>query len=111
MKKTKGEKIFQVINVIFLILFSVAMLYPYLNQLAMSLNEGADTAKGGITIFPRVFTFMNYKTVFNNKNLINAAVISVLNSVLSTLFGILVCYSAAYAMTRKSMPYKKKITL
>ena len=110
MRKTKGEKIFLVINVVFLILFSVVMLYPYLNQLAMSFNEGADTAKGGITIFPREFTLMNYRTVFKNKNLINAAFISVSKTVLHTLLGVLVCYSAAYAMTRRDMPYKKKIT-
>lgn len=111
MKKNKLEKIFSAINIILLILISVIMIYPYLNQLAMSLNDGMDTAKGGITIFPRAFTWNNYATVFKNKNMVSAVRISVLKTVIHTVLGLIVCYSAAYALTRKNMPYKKQITL
>ena len=66
MKVSLGERIFGVINIIFMLLFAVVMLYPYLNQLAVSLNDGMDSALGGITIFPRVFTLENYKSVLIN---------------------------------------------
>ena len=44
-----------------MLLLCFAMLYPYLNQLAISLNEGMDTSFGGITIFPRKWTWANYR--------------------------------------------------
>ena len=66
MKVSLGVRIFGVINIIFMLLFAVVMLYPYLNQLAVSLNDGMDSALGGITIFPRVFTLENYKSVLIN---------------------------------------------
>ena len=63
MKRTKGENIFNVFNIIIMLLMCVVMIYPYLNQLAISFNEGMDTALGGITIFPRKFTWQNYGVV------------------------------------------------
>ena len=56
MKRSKGEIVFQIGNAIFMLLLCAIMVYPYLNSLALSLNDGADAALGGITIFPRKFS-------------------------------------------------------
>ena len=42
-------------------LIIVVTVYPFLNVLAVSLNDAADTVKGGIYIWPRKFTFANYQ--------------------------------------------------
>ena len=111
MRRTRGEKIFNIFNIIFMILLCVIMLYPYINQVAISFNDGMDSMRGGITIFPRVFTTSNYKAVFSNADFLSSAIISVVRVVLYTLLSLLVVYSCAYGITRKGLPFRKFITL
>lgn len=111
MKRTKGENIFNVFNIIFMILMCVIMIYPYINQVAISFNEGMDTALGGITIFPRKFTWQNYGVVFSNSDFFQAAFISVSRVILQVVLSIAVTFSAAYGLTRKQLSYKRAITL
>lgn len=111
MKETKGEKIFRVVNVFLMLLLCVITIYPYLNQVAISFNDGLDAMMGGITIFPRKFTLANYKAVFASKSVINGAYISVTKTVLSTLLGLVVLFTSAYGITRSNLPYKRGLTL
>ena len=57
MKKTKTDKITDIIIILVLLILCATFLYPYINQLAISLNEGSDSARGGIYLIPRKFTF------------------------------------------------------
>jgi len=111
MKRTRGEKIFQVVNIFIMLLVCVIMLYPYLNQVAISFNEGMDAMLGGITVLPRKFTLANYAAVFNNKSMLNGAWISVSKTVIHTVLGLTVLFMSAYGITRSKLPYRKGITL
>lgn len=110
MKKSAASKIFDIFNIIFITLLCIIMLYPYLNQLAISFNEGYDTAFGGITIYPRKFTLINYKTIFNNKSIPQATLISVSITVLKVVISLIVTFAAAYALTRKNLKGRSAIT-
>ena len=111
MKHTRGEKIFQVVNIFLMLLLCAIMLYPCLNQIAISFNEGMDAMRGGITIFPRKFTLANYEAVFKNRSMINGAYISVSKTVIHTLLSMAVLFMSAYGITRSNLPYKRGITL
>lgn len=111
MKKTKGEIAFSIFNTIFILILCAVTVYPYLNQLAVSFNDGADTMKGGITIFPREFTLDNFKTVFRNPSVASAALISVSTVILHTVLSMIVTFSAAYGLSRSGLPYKHKLNL
>ena len=111
MKQTIGEKIFNVFNIIIMILLCGITLYPYLNQLAVALNEGMDTMAGGITIFPRKFTLANFEAVITNDNFLVAAWISVSKVLLNLVFSLAVTFCAAFALTRKGLPAKRGFTL
>lgn len=102
-KESLSRKIFVVANILFMIALMVIMVFPYINVLAKSLNDGADTARGGITIFPRVFTWENYETVVRDKGFPRAALISVLNTVLGTILALVVQFMAAYAFLQKDL--------
>ena len=80
-----SDKIFTIINTLFLIAFVVITLYPVLNTLAISLNDGIDSLRGGIYLIPRKWTLQNYKTVIHKNNLINGAVVSVARTIIGTL--------------------------
>ena len=111
MKMSKSEKVFNICNILLMLLICVITLYPYLNQLAVSLNEGMDSMRGGITIFPRKFTWDNYSAVLKSADFLGALIISVLRVLLSTAVSVIVVYACAYGLTRKNVPYKRGITL
>ena len=111
MRQTIGEKIFNIFNMILMVALCIIMVYPYINQLAIALNEGRDTMLGGITVFPRKFTMVNFTAVLSNPDFLNAAVISVSKVALNTILSVAVTYLAAFSLTRKGLPFKRGITL
>lgn len=87
-KKTVSGTVFDVINVIFFFLFTVLMIYPFINILAISFNDGIDAARGGIYLWPRMFTTSNYEYVFSNRDLLRGTGVSVLRVVVGTVTGV-----------------------
>lgn len=110
MRKSTSYKIFTVFNTIFMCLLCAIMIYPYLNQLAIALNESADTAIGGIYLLPRKVTFQNFRTILSNARVGKAALISVLKTVINTVLALSVTFSAAYALSRKKLKGRAIIT-
>lgn len=110
MKTSKSYRVFSVINALLIIILCFLTLYPYLNQLAISFNQGMDTSMGGITVYPRQFTLDNYKAIFQDSKIYSASVVSVARTVLSVVLSLLVTFAAAYALTRKDLVGRKTIT-
>jgi putative aldouronate transport system permease protein len=87
-KQTKSGAIFDVVNHILLLLFLCLMLYPFINIIAISFNDGSDALRGGVYLWPRVFTTANYAFVLKNDTLFKGALVSVLRSVVGTTTGV-----------------------
>ena len=62
-KTSAWDKVFVVCNTLFMVAFVIITLYPVLNTLAISFNDGTDALRGGIYLFPRKWTLKNYITV------------------------------------------------
>lgn len=110
-KEPISRKIFNVFNILFMCALVVVMVFPYLNILAKALNNGEDTAMGGITIFPREFTWENFKTVITDSAFPLAAFVSVLRTLAGTLIALVVQFLAAYAFTHKDFYGKNGILM
>ena len=93
-----------------MVLFVVITIYPILNTLALSLNDGIDAVRGGIHIIPRKFSLNNYRSVFAMKNLTTGLFISVSRTVLGTLIGLFVNAILAFIVSRKRFLLKKSLT-
>ena len=89
-KSSRESKIFTIINVIFMISFVIVTLYPVLNTVAISFNDGIDAVRGGIYLWPRKFAIKNYQTVLAMENLITGAKITVARTVLGTASALIV---------------------
>ncbi len=110
-KTSFGDKIFTVCNVLFMIAFVVITLYPVLNTLAISLNDGTDALRGGIYLFPRKFTMKNYITVLEKDNLVTGAYITVARTVVGTVFSLVTNAVLAYIVSRKRFLFKQQLSL
>lgn len=96
-----GSKIFDFINYTLLILICVVTLYPFINTIAISFNDSYDSLRGGITVWPRMFTLHNYNTILRNKDIYSSTIISVLRTVIGCVTSTAACFMAAYAISRK----------
>lgn len=110
-KKSTGERVFGVFNIIFLILLAVITLYPLYYIIIYSLNEGVDSLKGGIYLWPRIGTLFNYEYVLSNGVIQNAYFITVARTILGTLLGLIVTGLTAYGLSFKELPYRNKIVI
>jgi putative aldouronate transport system permease protein len=104
-----GDITFQLCNGVLLLLLGVVTLYPFLNLLAISLNDSMDTMRGGIYLLPREFTWSNYETIFQNPRLITGTFISISRTVLGTVLSIVATTMVAYALSRREFVLRKII--
>ncbi|WP_246240917.1 carbohydrate ABC transporter permease [Anaerocolumna sedimenticola] len=111
-KRWKPEKIiFTILNSGILLLLSAFMIYPLLNTLAISFNDGLDAIKGGITIWPRMFSLKNYDIVFHMYTIYDAFFTSVTKTIVIVLTNILFTSMLAYALSRNEFFLRKPITI
>lgn len=110
-RATKGDIVFYIFNTIIMLTVVLVTLYPFINTLAVSFNNGQDSIRGGITIYPRVFTTQNYISIFSTGTLFAAFLVSVARTVLSTGLNIVLTVMLAYTLSRREFVLRKFITV
>ncbi|WP_219836899.1 carbohydrate ABC transporter permease [Paenibacillus sp. R14(2021)] len=106
-KRAAGDYVFQALNYGLLLLLGIGTLFPFVNLLAISLNDAADTLKGTIYVWPRVPTLDNFATIFANDGLAAAALRSVVRTVAGTVLGVVCTAMLAYTLSRKEFFLRK----
>ncbi len=102
--------VFNTLNSIFMIILCIVMVYPMLNTLATSFNDGLDTVRGGIYLWPRIFTLQNYRVVLKMDTIYNAFIISVLKTIVIVITNLFFTSMLAYTLSRKEYIFRKPIT-
>lgn len=105
------DRLFVICNTIFMILFVVITLYPVLNTVAVSFNDGVDAVRGGIHLIPRKFTFKNYASVLHKQNILTGAYVTVLRTIVGTLLALVANALLAYIISRKRFLFKSQLSL
>ncbi|MGO2696679.1 carbohydrate ABC transporter permease [Bavariicoccus seileri] len=100
---SKDEKVFNVINVIFMVFFVSIIALPLWNIIALSFNDATDAIRGGIYFWPRKFSLESYLTVFEDSAIYSAFVISVLKTVIGVCLHTFVTAIVAYGISRKDL--------
>ncbi len=100
---------FPMFNAFILILMMIVTIYPVLNTLAVSFNEGTDAVRGGIGILPRKFSMINYDTILDERT-VRAAWVSVSKTVIITVLNLFWTGMLAYTLSRREYVLRKFIT-
>ena len=110
-RKIKQDWVFPLVNTVFLILLMFITLYPVINTVAYSFNEGTDALRGNIGLLPRKFSLDSYKSILSDAAVYRAAWISASKTVLITLLNLFWTSMLAYALSRKEFVLRKFITV
>lgn len=108
-KETVWTRVFDVCNIVFMVLFSFCILYPFWNQLVLSLNEGKDAVLGGIYFWPRKFTLANYAILFRDSNLIKGVGISLLRVGVGVVVPLFCTGLMSYVVTRPEFKLRNTV--
>ena len=112
--KRNGKRrdiVFPIVNTVVLCLLMFITLYPVLNTVAYSFNDGMDAVRGGIGIWPRVFSTSAYKELLQDGAVYQAFWISLSKTVITTVLNLFFTSMLAYALSRKEYVLRKFITV
>ena len=101
---------FPIFNVVILIILMAVTLYPVLNTLAISFNEGTDALRGGIGILPRKFSTVSYDNILSKDEIFDAAWVSASKTVIITFLNLLLTGMLSFALSRREYVLRKLIT-
>ncbi|MEN6315710.1 MAG: carbohydrate ABC transporter permease [Clostridiaceae bacterium] len=106
MKKTFGESTFDILNIIALSILGIITFYPFYYIFIYSISN-PDLAAGGLTIYPKGITILNYLTIFKIQGIFHAAFISAARTVTGTVLTLTGCSLVAYGLSKNKLPLRK----
>jgi putative aldouronate transport system permease protein len=110
MKRTKGEKIFGIVNSVALILISVIVLAPFVHVVAKSVSKESAVFAGEVGLWPIGFTLDTYRVVLGGQDFWRAFRVSVFVTGIGTLLHVLVTSMAAYVLSRSYLAGRRFLT-
>ncbi|HPF87216.1 MAG TPA: carbohydrate ABC transporter permease [Candidatus Limiplasma sp.] len=108
-KRTPSGTIFDIVNVSLLVALSFLLLYPFWNQLIISLNDGLDAQRGGLYFWPRVFTLGNCEYIFKTAGMLRALGWSVLRVIVGTSTKLFATGMLAYITTVSYFSFHRQL--
>ena len=111
-KRTFGQWVFSIVNVVFLTLASAAFIVPILHVAFGSISEPEQLlAHQGIILRPLGFTLRGYEIVFENPNLVTSYLNTIFYVVTGTAINLLLSAMAGYALSRQKLMWKNHIMM
>lgn len=111
MKATRGERNFNIFNCTFLSIISFTFLFPFWRIIVLSLNEGHDSLKGGVNIWPRKFTLDNFIAIFSKSEIVDAYKVTVGRTVIATILSVFLTALMAYGLSKNKIRGRKIINV
>ena len=108
--KKQRDVVFPIVNTVILVILCFVTLYPVINTVAYSFNDGTDALRGGIGLWPRVFSTKSYTSILSDSSVYQAAFISAAKTILTTLLNLFWTGMLAYTLSRREFVLRKVIT-
>ncbi|OZG61761.1 ABC transporter permease [Bifidobacterium lemurum] len=103
MRRTPGERVYNIFNIIFLSLFALICTYPFYYLIINSLSDNSAAAAGEVTLWIQGFHLENYKTVLGLDGMATAAWISVARTVIGTALTVMASAYLGFMFTQQKM--------
>lgn len=104
--ETAQDKIVNVIIIIVLALACIISLFPLYYTIIASLSNPALVATGKVIFWPKGFSFIGYEYTFGTEALMQGYLNTFIYTIVGTLFNLAVTLPGAYALSRKTLPYR-----
>lgn len=108
---SKGDQIFNIVIVAFVVVCVIACIYPLYFILIASISDPSMVSLGEVVLWVKGVTLEGYRKVLENHDLWISFRNTVFYTVFGTSFNLFLTLTAGYALSRKKMPMRKSIML
>ena len=106
-KTSKGDRTFQVINILIFAIFAIICAYPFYYLIINSISANDLSASGKVNFLPHGFQLENYVKVFQLNGLGTAAMVSLGRTVICTICTVLASVYLGFMFTQQRMWHRK----
>lgn len=109
MRETRGEKIFHVFIVIFLTIFTLLCLLPFINVLSSSFASASELTTRSFILIPHSFSLNAYKYILSTPTIFKSIGVSLFVMIVGTFISMTLTSFMAYALSRRYLHGRKVI--
>ncbi|WP_105614778.1 carbohydrate ABC transporter permease [Vallitalea okinawensis] len=106
----KKLQTFDYFNIVFMILLAFVTLYPFWNQVVVSLSSAEALAASKLLLWPKELTLASYKLAFEYKLLWSGYRNTIIRTVMGVVIGVSLTALVAYPLSKKDLPFKRVLT-
>lgn len=109
LRKSGKKKVmpFEIGLTVFFVMLCILTVYPFYNVLILSGANTATTAKYSPYLFPHVWDWTGYKTIFKDTAFYNAVLVSIFTTIVGTAINMILSVTGAYVLSRKELVGRK----
>ena len=108
-RMTPGKFVGKLIVYGFLIFIFLVTFFPFWNILVLSFNDASDTLRGGLMLWPRVFSMESYAAVLKNDEILNSLAVTLARTFLGVPLTLLCVSMLAYVLSKPDLVHRRGI--
>lgn len=110
-KQSKGDRIFDIINIILLIAVTLVILYPLYFIVIASFSDPLEVLAGKVVLYPKNFSLDAYGMVFKDSSIMTGYRNTIFYTVFGTALNITLSVLAAYPLSRRDFIGRQFLTM
>lgn len=109
---SKGEKIFNVINILFMIILCIIMVYPVAYVVGRSFMTELNMAQNPLSIIPGSINLEGYQFIFKKGSyVLNSYYVTIMRAIVGTIANLFFTTLLGYVLSKKNYPLRNFITI
>lgn len=108
-RQTRGDHVFEWMNYTLLTIILILILYPLLFVVSASVSDPQAVNSGNMWLWPKDITFLGYKKIFQNKEILYGYLNTITYTVLGTSINLVMTILAAFPLSRKDLAGKNLV--
>lgn len=101
---------FDYLNVVFMVSFSLLVLYPFWQVAILSFSNAKEATTLGFHFWPETWSLEAYKFLFNYDTILRPYVNSIVRTAAGTALEVLFTVLAAYPLAKRALPFRGTLT-
>ena len=102
-----SELIFKILSYLFLTIFAICCVYPFLYAISAAISGRNAVEYGQVVLFPKDIQFEAFEVMFSNNMFWNSYTNTLFLTFYGTLWAMLVAILGAYALSKKRLLFRK----
>lgn len=106
-KESFGSKVFDLFNILFMLLTIFVCFYPFWYIFIVSINDNSVSSWVNVMIWPKAITWDNFRVVLESPDLVSGFRISIFRTIIGTTLSVVLGGAMAYALSRRELVGRK----